>query len=327
LSSAEPSELLIRVNGWHAAWPGDFWQDPGRDVALRGDAYRRANTSVSLIIRRREELLLHVLVDAGMGALNSLLDFQYQTRVNRVDALLLTHPHFDHIAGLDWLANMVRRSNVPEQPKPLPLYCSLPCYEEAIGRRFVWLKDLYRHRPLDSGQTVRIEGRDGAALDVTPLAVWHGPTAPGALIYRIDDQLHQRHIVLAWDLLRLADGVDDGPLRDADLLFIDSTSWHPQTAGDDPAATKNHNTWHGSIEEWLSLIPVWHPKRTYLIHYSGSSDVHPHPDCPDPAWAQIKGPLSESELESQVRRVAEKLKLDLRVARHAMLIPHDEAWP
>ena len=315
------------MNGWHAAWPGDFWQLPGRDVALRGDPYRRANTSVSLLLRRGEQLLLHVLVDAGMGALNSLLDFQYQSRISRIDALLLTHPHFDHIAGLDWLANMVRRSNVAGQPKPLPLYCSLPCYEEAIGRRFVWLKSLYDHRVLQSGETVRIEGQEGAGLDVTPLAVWHGPTAPGAMIYRIDDHEHDRRIVLAWDLLRLAEGVDDAPLHDLDLLFIDSTSWHPQTAGDDPSSVKNHNTWHGSIEEWLGMLSIWKPKRTYFIHYSGFSDDHPHTGCPDPVWAQIRGPLSESELEAQITRAGAQLGRDLRLARHGMLIPTDEAWP
>jgi glyoxylase-like metal-dependent hydrolase (beta-lactamase superfamily II) len=327
LSSDQASELQIRVNGWHAAWPGDFWQDPGRDVALRGDGYRRANTSVSLLVRRGAELLLHVLVDVGMGALNSLLDFQYQTRINRVDALLLTHPHFDHIAGLDWLANMVRRSNVADQTKPLPLYCSAPCYEEAIGRRFVWLKDLYEHRPVVSGEAIRIEGRDGAALRILPMAVWHGPTAPGALIYRVDDEQRRHSIVLAWDMLRLADGVDDGPLHNVDLLFIDSTSWHPQTAGDDPTGAKNHNTWHGSIEEWLGLLPAWRPKRTYFIHYGGSSDIHAHAGCADPVWASINGPMDESDLRAHVSRAGDQLKLDLRVPRHAMLIPVDEPWP
>jgi glyoxylase-like metal-dependent hydrolase (beta-lactamase superfamily II) len=151
LSSEREPELLLRVNGHQAAWLGDLYQDSSRDVALHQDAYRRANTSVSLIVREGDEVLLHVLIDVGMGALNSLLDYQRQAHVNRIDALLLTHPHFDHIAGLDWLANMVRRSDVPGQEKPLPLYCSLPCYEEAIGRRFVWLKDCLGHAASGAG--------------------------------------------------------------------------------------------------------------------------------------------------------------------------------
>lgn len=327
MSSDAPSVLLLRVNGRHAAWPGDFHQDTSRDVALQLDPYRRANTSVSLIIRRGDELLLHVLVDVGLGALNSLLEFQQRAHVNRVDALFLTHPHFDHIAGLDWLAAMVRRSDVPEQTKPLPLYCSAPCYEEAIGRRFVWLKELYSHHALSSGEPVRIEGRAGAALTFTPLAVWHGPTAPGAMIYCIEAESHGRRIVLAWDLLRLADGVDDAPMRNADLLLIDSTSWHPQTAKDDPTGNKNHNTWHGSIEGWLQKIPIWNPKRTYFIHYSGFSDSNPHPDCPDPEWASITGVLSEGELRARIQREAGRLSLDLRVAQHGMLVPAHEPWP
>jgi hypothetical protein len=327
LNLGEPAQIMVRVNGRGGAWLGDFYTDSSRDVALHLDPYRRANTSVSIIVRRAGELLLHVLIDTGLGALNSLLDFQHQAHINRVDALLLTHPHFDHIAGLDWLAAMVRRSDVPEQPKPMPLYCSAPCYEEAIGRRFTWLKDLYSHHPIASGEAFRIEGRYGAALRITPLSVWHGPTAPGAMIYSVDCEEQQKRLVFAWDMLRLAAGVDDAALRHADLLFVDSTSWHPQYAKDDPSGAKNHNTFHISIEEWLGLIPVWEPRRTYFIHYSGFSDSSPHEACPNPEWAAVKGVMSEGELRSRVQREAERLSLDLRVAQHGMVVPSDEMWP
>jgi ribonuclease BN (tRNA processing enzyme) len=327
LSSDDAAELLLRVNGRNGTWLGDLYADTSRDVALHLDPYRRANTSVSLVLRRRGEVLLHLLVDAGLGALNSLLEFQHQSHVNRIDALFLTHPHFDHIAGLDWLAAMVRRSDVPGQPKPLPLYCSDGCYEEAIGRRFVWLKDLFSHRSIGSGAPIHIEGRDGTPIVVTPMAVWHGPTAPGAMIYSIDAPVQRKRIVLAWDMLCLAPGVDDSPARGADLLLVDSTSWHPQYAADDPTGLRHHNTWHRSIEEWLKQIPDWQPKRTYLIHYSGFSDNSPHVGCPDPTWATITGVLSEQELRARARRESERLRVDLRVAQHAMLIPADEPWP
>lgn len=298
-------------------------------MALHDDPYRRANTSVSLIVRRGAELLLHVLVDAGLGALNSLLDFQFRYGVNRIDALCLTHPHFDHIAGLDWLGHITRRSEVSEQPRPLPLYCTEPCYEEAIGRRFTWVKDLYVRRPIISGQRQQIEGRDGEAITFTPLAVQHGPTAPGAVIYSFEYEGSgpRRRIVLAWDMLRLAPGVDDAPVRNADLLLIDSTSWHPQYARDDPQAERHHNTWHGSIEEWLTLLPAWRPKRTYWIHYSGFSDGNDHVGCPRPEWSAITGVMTDRELRSHTAREAERLGLDIRVARHGLLIPADEGWP
>jgi len=318
---------MLRVNGRNGTWLGDFYQDTSRDVALHLDPYRRANTSVSLILRRGENVLLHALVDVGFGALNSLLDFQYQSRVNRIDALLLTHPHFDHIAGLDWLAAMIRRSEIADQPKPMPLYCTIPCYEEAIGRRFAWLKDLYSLRVINSSEPFRLEGKEGASLLVTPLAVWHGPTAPGSVIYSIEAGAQHKRIVLAWDMLHLQPGVDDAPVRDADLLLVDSTSWHPQYAADDPTGMRHHNTWHRSVEEWLTQIPVWRPKRTYLIHYSGFSDSAPHAGCPDPEWVKINGVLSEQELRVQARRESERLGLDLRVAQHAMLVPVDEPWP
>jgi ribonuclease BN (tRNA processing enzyme) len=128
-------------------------------------------------------------------------------------------------------------------------------------------------------------------------------------------------------MLRLAHGVDEAPVRNADLLLVDSTSWHPQYAKDDSTGEKNHNTFHSSIEEWLQLIPSWEPKRTYLIHYGGFSDTNAHAGCPDPAWAGITGVLTESELRAHVRREAERLCRDLRVAQHGMRIPSDEPWP
>jgi phosphoribosyl 1,2-cyclic phosphodiesterase len=327
LSLDEPTQLLLRVNGRNGTWVGDFYQDTSKDVALHLDPYRRANTSVSLILRRGGETLLHVLVDVGFGALNSLLEFQYQSHVNRVDALMLTHPHFDHIAGLDWLAAIVRRSDVPGQPKPLPLYCTLPCYEEAIGRRFTWLKDLFSLRTINSGEPFRVEGNEGASIAVTPLGVWHGPTAPGSVIYSIEAGAQRRRVVLAWDMLHLLPDVDDTPVRDADLLLVDSTSWHPQYASDDATGMRHHNTWHRSVEEWLTQIPIWRPKRTYLIHYSGFSDSTAHTGCPNPEWAKITGVLSEMELRAQTKRESERLGIDLRVAQHAMLVPVDEPWP
>jgi hypothetical protein len=90
---------------------------------------------------------------------------------------------------------------------------------------------------------------------------------------------------------------------------------------------RHHNTYHRSVEEWLVQLPLWRPKRTYLIHYSGFSDAAPHAGCPDPEWVKIKGVLSEQELRAQAKRESDRLGVDLRVAQHAMLLPIDEPWP
>jgi phosphoribosyl 1,2-cyclic phosphate phosphodiesterase len=62
-------------------------------------------------------------------------DFRYQmlrAKITNLDAVLFTHPHKDHIAGLD----DVRAYNFFQQ-KPMPLYCNA-LTEEALRKEFAY---------------------------------------------------------------------------------------------------------------------------------------------------------------------------------------------
>jgi ribonuclease BN (tRNA processing enzyme) len=319
-------ELVVRVNGHHAAWPSKFGASGPRDTEVRRSPYRVANASASLLLRRDGEALYHALVDAGLGVINSLLELQQSAGVDRVDAVLLTHPHFDHIAGLDWLLASCSRSTVPGQPWPLPVYCTEAACEAVFGRHglFHWWRKSIEFRPLRPGEPVVLAEPAGAKLTASAVPVEHGVTAPGAAILGIDfsDGRQARRIGIAWDMLRLLPDSDPSPLDGCDLLFVDSTTVHPQP---EPKRRKWHRNWHISVEESLPLTAAWAPKRTYLIHYSGSHDEDPRPhDCIVP---EVTRALTHYELQELASRLGDRFERDLRVADHGLTVPDHEPWP
>src|SRR5690349_5120366 len=123
--------FALRVNGICSAWMAEFGHQCAHCDELRvGDPYRMANVSYSLVQRSpRGELKRHTVVDLGMGVMQSLLDLERQHDVHVVHEVLLSHSHFDHVAHLDWLSNAVRRNGRPDQPRPLTVYCTQPCWD------------------------------------------------------------------------------------------------------------------------------------------------------------------------------------------------------
>ncbi len=300
----------LRVNGVCSAWMAEFGHACAHCNELRGgDPYRMANVSYSVLQWSAERALLrHSLVDVGLGVCQSLLEFERTHDVHVVHEVLLSHSHFDHVAHLDWLASAVRRNGRPEQPRPLPVYCARPCWDLGPGRLFPWLVDkAIVHRPIAAGELVTL-----GDVRVTPMSVEHGSTAPGAVGFIVEAAPslavdgRPLKVILTCDLLRV---VDPGhpAWRGADVCFIEANTWN-----------RNPDTGHQSILDALDLVRRWQPRRTYLIHYSGFEDSR-HPK------SEVPRPLTYAELADVVHRHAPEL--DVRVARHGMILPLDEPWP
>jgi len=336
--STDRASLLVHVNGHHASWPAKFAASGPRDAEVRRSPYRMANTSISLIVRAGERVLAHILVDAGMGVMNSLLDLQESRGLDAVHALVLTHPHFDHVAGLDWLLASLSRSTVAGQPWPLPVFCTPPAYDALFTepRLFHWWRRSVLHRPVQPGAPQLLWQQEGARLTVSSVLVEHGPSAPGATIYAFDFYSNNalnnassstageehRRVGVAWDMLRLQPDADAAPIHDCDVLFVDSTTVHPQP---DPRSPRGHRNWHISVEESMILTAAWRPRRTYLIHYSGSHDEDPAPhDCIVP---DVQRALTSYELAQLAARLGDRFDRDLRVAGHGLCIPEHHPWP
>jgi phosphoribosyl 1,2-cyclic phosphodiesterase len=141
-------------------------------------------------------------------------------------------------------------------------------------------------------------------LTLTPFCVDHGPKAPGALGFVV--QNGQRKIVITGDFLRIPD--EDNPLLfDADVMFLDANTWHPAD-----------RTWHQSVLGNLRLIDKWRPKRAYMVHYSGYEDRE-HLDV------AIHIPMGLGQFQQELQRIAQGR--DIQPAEHGMVLGDNVPWP
>jgi ribonuclease BN (tRNA processing enzyme) len=100
--------------------------------------------SYSLVQRLGDKVLRHTVIDCGKGVIPSLLDFEQSHGIHVVHEVLLTHPHLDHFAQLDWLSMCLVRSGRSDQPRPLAIYAS-QSYSGHTGARL--LLHVCRDRP------------------------------------------------------------------------------------------------------------------------------------------------------------------------------------
>lgn len=80
------------------------------DIVTYVEAFHQEVTGSSFLITARmpDGSINHILVDCGLFQEPTYLRLNYQTEVNvdKIDAILLTHNHMDHVAGVPKLVNM-----------------------------------------------------------------------------------------------------------------------------------------------------------------------------------------------------------------------------
>lgn len=193
----------------------------------------RARSSV-LISHRQANVLIDTAPEFRMQALRFGL--------KRLDAVLFTHTHADHIFGFDDL-----RSFNLLQGRAIPVY-GTP--DTVAGLRHIFS---YVFRPVQPGASkpeVELHTVNGtfdvAGLTFTPIPVWHGRLPITG--YRVDDVAY-------------VTDVSDIPaesrelLYDLDVLVLGALRYRP------------HPT-HMTIDEALNVIDELKPRRAYLTHLS-----------------------------------------------------------
>ncbi|MDQ2843828.1 MAG: MBL fold metallo-hydrolase [Acidobacteriota bacterium] len=173
-------------------------------------------------------------------------DFRYQALhfgIERLDAILYTHAHADHILGLDDVRpfNFMQRCDIP-------FYASADAWE-VIERTFRYVFD---GSPSESSRP-----------RLTPHIFNGAPISVAGTEIQPIRALHGKGIVYGFrfgDCAYLTDHSAIPPesealLTDLDVLFLDALRHNP------------HPT-HSTVEESLRTVDRLHPRRTFFTHIS-----------------------------------------------------------
>jgi len=215
---------FLRINGRGNAWPVPMGQE--HPFYMEGGNIDHANASFSLMEysapdRIRENINWELLVDAGHGSIPFLLNNN-----NRIpDAIFITHPHFDHILGIDWIAQSYYQYNNKEK---YPLYATPLCWE-TILKTIPHLEEIISFHPLEYGERTGVSAAGN--VFVTAFPVFHGSYARGAVMLLFEtegDRDDVSGILFTGDVLfPLLREPDYNLLTGIDLLVADSNNRFP----------------------------------------------------------------------------------------------------
>lgn len=183
-----------------------------------------------------------ILVDCGP-------DFRQQalrSGIERLDVLLITHNHFDHVAGLDDLRAYCYESALPIYADPIVSRTFQSHYDYIFVHHYPGTPKMDLHQ-LSGDESLQI-----GETEVRPVKVLHGKLP-----------------IFGWRIGSLAYITDctDIPqeewskLQDVDTLIIDALRW------------KEHPT-HYSVDQALEIVRRVKPRQTYFTHMSHDMGLH-----------------------------------------------------
>jgi len=184
-----------------------------------------------------------VMIDAGPDLREQLLAADVQS----LEAVVLTHPHADHIFGLDdlrQLALSLRRSidvHMDSNTSATVMGGFRYCFSQAEGSSY---PPFCVERRIEEGEAVVVEG-PGGTITLQPFQVAHGDI--NALGFRIND------IAYVPDMKTLLNKQAEAVLKGVRVLVIDALRRKPHPS-------------HLHLDETLAIIDQFAPQRAVLTN-------------------------------------------------------------
>jgi len=208
-------------------------------VCSSTDPRNRRMRTAALVRCAGQSLLIDAGPDLRMQALAA--------RIDALDAVLLTHAHFDHVAGLDDLRPLTMYAGA----LPIPIF-GRPDTLADVRRRFDYAF-------VDSS-----EGSSRPALELCPIT---GPFTIGSTQIIPFDIPHGTWMINGYRIGNLGYVTDAGAvpeaaralLRNLDVLVLNALRVDP------------HPT-HLSLDQALAVIADLRPRRAFLVHMTHSVD-------------------------------------------------------
>lgn len=194
-----------------------------------------------------ESAAVTLLVDAGPDLRQQAL----RAGLKRVDAVLYTHGHMDHVVGFDEL-----RAFCWSREEPLPLHANRGCME-ILQSMFAWaFADTNVYRGYIKPGPVIVEG-DFVIGDwfIKPLPVLHGTVETNGYLFSSPGC---RSVAYVPDVKHVPDATME-LMVGVDVLILDALHY------------RSHPT-HLSVAEALELIERVRPQQAYLTHCSHEID-------------------------------------------------------
>lgn len=171
-------------------------------------------------------------------------DFRFQAlkyQINHIDGVLITHTHYDHIAGFDEIRPYYFR-----QQKPIPVLLSRESYLDCKIRYYYLPESCTKYTVLDEAQGVI----DFEGLPLTYLSYRQGMMQVlgfriGTFAYITDIQEHSDEVIKA--------------LKGVDTLVVSALRWSKSPV-------------HFTIDEAVSFSEKVGAKKTYFTHIAHELD-------------------------------------------------------
>ena len=184
----------------------------------------------------------NILIDCGP-------DFRQQMLTNNIkhlDAVLLTHHHYDHISGLDELRSFTNSKAMP--------ICAEGYVKDAIKRTFPYCFGDNKYPGVATFDIKNIDNEEFevAGVKIVPIRVMHYNLP--IFGYRIGN------VAYITDMLTISD-VEIEKLNSLDLLIIN-------------ALRHNQHISHQTLADALDIIRRVSPRKAYLVHVSHQMGLH-----------------------------------------------------